>query len=163
MNSIDAQKMTLRIATHEDINSLIQIRIDFLTDGRHLSQNEEFEIKTQLQAYFSKHIPSRTFIGIFAEINRSIVSTAYLAISEKPANASFITGITGTILNVYTYPEFRKKGIATKVVEKIIEEAKLLGVSHLDLQATDNGKTLYEKMGFKESSTFTAMGLKIRK
>ena len=72
----------------------------------------------------------------------------------------FITGITGTLLNVLTYPEHRRKGIATKVIGKIIDEAKKVGVSHINLSATSDGKYLYEKMGFKESN-YTTMGLKL--
>lgn len=154
-------EIMLRKATLDDINSLIQLRIDFLSDGRNLSPEEETAIKAQLIKYFSKHIPDNTFISVFAEVGNKIAATVYLTISEKPANTSFITGITGTILNVYTYPEYRRKGIATKILNKIIEEAVQLGVSHIDLQATSDGKCVYEKLGFKESSMFTAMGLKI--
>jgi predicted GNAT family acetyltransferase len=154
-------EIILRKATLDDIPALIRLRIDFLTDGRSLSHDEESEIKSQLEKYFAKHIPAKTFVGIFAETDGQIVSAAYLAVAEKPANTSFLTGITGTILNVYTYPDYRKKGIATKVIAKIIEEARHIGISHIDLKATPEGKHLYEKMGFSQSSTFTAMGLRV--
>jgi GNAT superfamily N-acetyltransferase len=76
---------------------------------------------------------------------------AYLAISEKPANPGFINGKTGTLLNVYTYPEYRKKGIAAKLIKEIINEAKKLDVKIIDLKATEAGFKLYKKSGFKES------------
>ncbi|MCL1882171.1 MAG: GNAT family N-acetyltransferase [Defluviitaleaceae bacterium] len=154
-------KSILRKATLNDINLLIEIRIDFLKDGRTLSQNDERLIRAQLKTYFLKHIPDNTFVGIIAESDGQHMGAAYLAISERPANPSFISGVTGTILNVYTYPEYRKKGLATKVIREIIEEAKQLGVSNLDLKATPDGKHVYEKFGFKEESIFTAMGLGI--
>ncbi|TGE39393.1 GNAT family N-acetyltransferase [Desulfosporosinus fructosivorans] len=70
--------------------------------------------------------------------------------SERPANPSFITGKTGTLLNVFTYPKYRRMGSATKAICKIIDEAKRLGVSSIDLSATQDGKPLYEKLGFIE-------------
>ena len=153
--------MILRKATLNDIDLLIRLRIDYLTEDRgKLLQEEEIAVKKQLRAYFTRHISDNTFIGILAEIENNVVSTAYLAVSEKPANPAFITGITGTLLNVLTYPEYRRKGIATKVISKIIDEAKNIGVSYIDLSSTDDGKHLYEKMGFKESN-YTAMGLRI--
>jgi Predicted acetyltransferase len=153
--------MILRKATIDDIELLINLRIDYIIeDIGELSQEEAVSIKKQLKTYFAKHIPTNTFIGIFAEIDNSVVSTAYLAISENPANLAFSTGIKGTLLNVLTYPEYRRKGIATKVINKVIEEAKAVGVSHINLSATSDGKYLYEKMGFKESS-YTAMGLRL--
>jgi GNAT superfamily N-acetyltransferase len=151
----------LRKATFDDIELLIRLRIDYLTEDRgKLSPDEEAAVTSQLQNYFMRHIPDNTFIGILAEIEGNIVCTAFLAVSEKPANPTFITGITGTMLNVLTYPEYRRKGIATKVIERVIDEAKLIGVSRIDLSATIDGKYLYEKLGFTESS-YTTMGLKL--
>ena len=153
--------MVLRKATLDDIELLIRLRIDYLTEDKgKLSQVEEAAVKRQLRDYFNKHIPDNTFIGVFAEAEGEVLSTAYLAISEKPANTAFITGITGTLLNVLTYPEHRRKGIATKVINKIVDEAKDAGVSRIDLSATYDGKYVYEKIGFKESS-YTTMCLKL--
>jgi len=116
--------MTIRKATVDDINLLIKLRLDYLIEDRgNLMQDEKTAIKKQLEGYFDKHILDNSFLGVLAEIDGNIVSAAYLSISEKPANPSFITGITGTLLNVLTYPEYRRKGIATKVIKKIIEEA----------------------------------------
>jgi len=63
-------------------------------------------------------------------------------------------------LNVYTFPEYRKKGIAKKLIEEIIKEAKLFGVDRIDLKATEAGYNLYKKIGFREDKD-KSMGLKI--
>lgn len=92
----------------------------------------------------------------------NVISTAFLAISEKPVNPSFITGKTGTLLNVFTYPEYHRMGFATKLVCHIIDEAKQLGVSSINLSATQEGKPLYEKLGFtKPKLKYTAMRLQL--
>ena len=68
----------------------------------------------------------------------------------------------GTILNVYTKPQFRKQGISTKVLSKLIDKAKRYNISKLELSATDMGKSLYEKIGFREKkSKYTSMQLYI--
>lgn len=90
------------------------------------------------------------------------VATAFLAISEKPANPNFITGKIGTILNVYTKPEFRKQGISTHILSLLIGKAKVSNVSKLELSATEMGKSLYLKLGFEErNSKYTDMQLKL--
>ena len=152
----------LRKATMQDIDTLIKLRFDYLTeDSIDLAQNQKTIISEQLNEYFQKHIQDGTFIGVIAEADNKIVSTAYLAISEKPANPTFITGKTGTLLNVLTYPEFRRNGIATKVIAFIIDEARKVGVSSIDLSATNDGKHLYEKMGFTVSK-YTTMNMKLK-
>ena len=153
--------MVLRKATIDDIELLIRLRIDYLTEDKgKLSLEEETAIKSQLRMYLPKHISNNTFIGILAEIENIVVSTAYLAVSEIPANSTFITGITGTLMNVLTYPEYRRRGIATKVIEKVIFEAMKAGVSRINLSSTSDGIHLYKKMGFKESS-YIAMSLQL--
>lgn len=150
--------MNIRKATIEDIDILIKLRLDYIkSDMESLSTDEENAICSQLVTYFKKHI-NYDFIAVLAEIDNKVLSTAFLAISEKPANPTFITGKTGTLLNVLTYPEYRRMGIATKIMSKIIDEAKQLGVSSIDLSATENGKPLYEKLGFVQTK-YTSMKL----
>lgn len=154
--------MKIRKATIEDIDILINLRFDYLlADRGKLTQEEETAIRSQLKSYFPKHI-DKDFIAVFAVVDSQVVSTAFLAISEKPANPAFITGKTGTLLNVFTYPEYRKRGYATKTIEKIIEEAKNLKISSIDLSATPDGKPLYERLGFSQSkSKYTHMNLRV--
>ncbi len=103
----------------------------------------------------------KNFIAVIAKHpTGKIASAAFLIIQERPTNPSFITGLTGTLLNVVTYPEFRRKGIASQVIGEIINEARQKGVSSIDLYATDDGKELYKKLGFVEPS-YTSMRLKL--
>lgn len=155
--------MKIYKATLNDIEDLVKLRIDYLKmDLGNLSESDEKTIREQSKIYFAKHIHAGDFIALMAKIDGKIVSAAFLAIQEKPANPSFITGITGTLLNVITYPEYRKQGIASKVVQRIINEAEKMGVSSIDLSSTEDGKTLYEKIGFTKPS-YTSMRLKLKK
>jgi len=135
----------------DDLDLFIKLRIDFLSEtNKELTEtNKEFIIKS-LEKYYKEHLLKKEFIGIICEYNSIIVSTAYLAISEKPANYHFINGKIGTLLNVYTYPEYRKNGISTKIMEIIIKEAKEQNVSEIELIATEDGEKMYFKFGFNE-------------
>ncbi len=149
--------MTIRKATVEDIDLLIRLRLDYLAEDKgFLAQAEKTAIEKQLTGYFTRHIKERTFIGALAETDGQIVSTGFLAIAEKPANPAFITGRTATLLNVLTYPAYRRKGLAAKVISFLIAEARMAGVSSIDLSATADGRHLYETLGF-ELSVYTPM------
>lgn len=145
--------MNIRKANIGDIGILIKLRFDYLISDRgSLTDNEESEILSQLQSYYPKHI-NDDFFAILAEVDGKVVSTAFLVITEKPANPSYITGKTGTLLNVFTYPEFRRKGFAFKIVQYIIEEARKLDLSSIELSATEDGHPLYINLGFSEKKT----------
>ena len=59
------------------------------------------------------------------------------------------TGIRGHIMGVYTLPEYRRQGIAKKLMEMLIEKAKEVGATELSLDATEDGARLYGQLGFK--------------
>lgn len=155
--------MKIHKATLNDIEDLVQLRIDFLRmDQGELSEADEKTIREQSKIYFAKHIHLGDFIALMAKTEGKIASAAFLVLQERPANPAFMTGITGTLLNVITYPEYRKRGIASQVVQMMIKEAEKIGVSSIDLSSTEAGKTLYEKIGFVKPS-YTSMRLKLKK
>jgi GNAT superfamily N-acetyltransferase len=152
---------SVRLATVEDIDLLVKLRYDYLTEDRGgLTGGEKAAIEAQLREYLAKHIPGGSFIAAIAEAGGEAVGTAFLAISERPTNPAFITGRVGVLLNVLTYPRFRRLGIATKVITALIGEAERAGVSSVELSATGDGKPLYEKLGF-HVSRYTAMRMSI--
>ena len=51
-------------------------------------------------------------------------------------------------MNVHVEKEFRRKGIARKMLEFFIDEAKERGITEISLDATDDGRKLYETMGW---------------
>lgn len=136
-------------AEENDIDSLIKIRLEFLReDFPDMTESDERNITQQMKGYFQKHISGDDFIAILAEDNGSVVSSAFMVVVERPANPFFSTGRTGTILNVFTKPEYRRRGIAKMILLTLLDEARKLDVSVIDLLATNDGKALYEQLGF---------------
>ncbi len=152
--------ITYKKATIKDIEILIKLRLEYLTEDRgELSNDETKAVVAQLQDYFKRQI-NGNFIAFLAEDDGKAIATLYMAVAEKPANPAFITGKTATILNVFTYPDYRRNGIATRLLKMTIDEAKAMNISYLELSATDSGKQLYEKLGFKHrQSKYTGMRL----
>lgn len=142
--------MIVRKTTEKDVELLVQLRVDFLMD-----QNPEkiLENKNQLidnlYSYFEKAIMRNEFIAVVAEEDGRAVSTAFMSIAERPPRPGNSSNRVGTIYSVYTYPEYRRKGIATKVLQLLLQEAKENNVATVDLSATADGRPLYEKLGFK--------------
>ena len=152
--------MNIRMANLNDVEKLIKVRFDyFATENLDVTNEMRETFYSKLQLYYSKHI-NDDFFAVFVEDEiGNVVSTAFLVIAEKPANLSWPTGKTGTILNVLTYSENRNKGYATKALNLLIEVAKKHDASFLDLSASELGRPLYEKLGFQEKGTshFTEM------
>ncbi len=151
--------MKYRKAKNSDIDSLVNMRIAYLNDDYNgLDKLTEKQIKKSLPDYFSNHLNQNLFAYIAEDDNMNIVATALLLVSEKPANPNFITGKTGTVLNVFTNKPYRRHGIAKALMEMLLSDSKNLGLDFVELKATKDGYPLYKKMGFlEEKSSYTPM------
>lgn len=65
-----------------------------------------------------------------------------------PANPRDACTERAMILNVYTEPEFRRQGVARRIVETILLWIRARGLRSANLHASDEGRVLYEKLGF---------------
>jgi|SRR5689334_6699149 len=61
------------------------------------------------------------------------------------------------LLNVYTYPEFRKQGLARTLTEKAIDWCRKEGFKVLWLHASEYGRPLYESLGFVPTNEMKLM------
>ncbi len=58
----------------------------------------------------------------------------------------------GNILNVFTEPEFRRRGLARWLTKAALEWCKVNGVDLVILHASPEGRALYESLGFQASN-----------
>ncbi len=56
------------------------------------------------------------------------------------------------IINMYTEPEYRKRGLARLIMEEMIRWCKEQGYAWVALHASDAGRHLYETLGFKPTN-----------
>jgi len=160
MNNSIEKNIVFRKLNENDKELFINLRMAYLMDCYDICETDKKQIENNLKIYFDDHINKNDFIGIIGEYDNKIISVAYLIITEKPPNKNFINGKTGTLMNVYTYPEYRKNGIAKKLIGEIIKEAKTKEINYIDLMATEAGYNLYKKLGFNDSKD-KSMNLKI--
>ena len=52
------------------------------------------------------------------------------------------------ILNMYVYPEFRRRGIARSLMHTMIDWCRRQGFATVSLHASRHGRPLYESLGF---------------
>lgn len=142
--------MVFEKATTKDISMLTDLRVVYLQeDLGSIVEDDLCALKGALPNYFEKHLNNDLLVYV-ARDKMDIVSCAFLLIVEKPMSPSFITGKTGTVLNVYTKPEYRKKGYAKKLMTMMLEDAKTERVSVIELKATEDGYSLYKSVGFED-------------
>jgi GNAT superfamily N-acetyltransferase len=73
-------------------------------------------------------------------------------LSPWPPNPQDPCRQRAVILNVYTEPEFRKRGIARRVMLMIVKWLREQGLRAANLHASEEGRPLYEKLGFRATN-----------
>ncbi len=69
-----------------------------------------------------------------------------------PANPRDPCTQRAVILNMFTEPQFRKQGIARQVMLAILAWIKQQGLHGVNLHASEEGRSLYEKLGFEPTN-----------
>jgi len=144
---------TYKRATIEDIDMLTKTRIEVLRAANRLSDDADMsEVEKQSRIYYEKALCNNTHIAylVFDSIGNENCfvgagGVSYFQVMPTYHNPS---GNKAYIMNMYTKPEYRRKGIALKTLNLLVEDAKSRGITAISLEATDMGRPLYEKYGF---------------
>ncbi len=67
-------------------------------------------------------------------------------------------GRQGVIVNVFTEPEWRRRGLAKLLMERIIAWSRDQNLDDLVLHASDDGRALYEQLGFVSTGEMRLRG-----
>jgi len=67
---------------------------------------------------------------------------------RPPRDVSFAKGRHAIVLNVFTEPEWRRRGLALLLMEEIVNWARTEQLDQLVLHASSDARPLYERMGF---------------
>lgn len=142
--------MKVEHAEIADIALLTELRLSYLKeDYGELSGDDIQKIRRDLPGYFEKNLNRNIFCYLIRD-KEEIAACAFLLVVEKPMSPAFITGRTGTVLNVYTKPSYRRKGYAKKIMEKLLSEAVERNLCVVELKSTEDGHHLYQSVGFQD-------------
>ena len=140
-----------RTATVADIDDLISLRMVFLKEVESVYDPQyESSVRSSFTKYLLESIPDENYVSWLAVDDRRIIATSGLSFNTVPPSYGNHTGKEAYVMNMYTLPEYRRKGIAKLLFEKTLEEAKRRGVGKIRLHATEMGKPLYQKYDFEE-------------
>ncbi len=142
--------LSFEIATLKDMDDLIALRV-LMQKEVHAIPAEVVDLKYEdlLRSYFTQKIASGEYLSAIAKCDGRVVSANGLIVYQKPPSITGGSGLVGYVSNVYTLPEWRRRGIACKLMQLLLDHASTLGVSKLHLGATEDGQGIYERLGFK--------------
>ncbi len=140
---------TIRVAHLSDIDEIVDMRIKMLHEvGNATDENDTNIVSSASRDYFIKKFQTGEFQVWLAEQNDKIIGVSGIQFLERPPLYDNITGKEAVIMNVFTDPDRRGEGIASKLLKDIIDYAKENGARRITLRAIGKDRRIYEKLGF---------------
>lgn len=146
-------------ATKNDIETLMKIRLEMLKEVNALPVDYVFDKYFVENCRKNFECTGETQTDVMCIENGEPVACATLCYLSMMPTFSHPTGNRAHLMNVYVKKEFRRHGLARKMLEFLIEEARTKGVTEISLDATEKGKPLYESVGFVYNSSAMTMNL----
>ena len=136
-------------ATIEDIGILTKTRIEVLRVANQLSDDADMtEVEKQSYEYYSKALRDGSHTAYLVFDGKNFIGAGGVSYYRVMPTYHNPSGNKAYIMNMYTSPKYRRKGIAYKTLDLLVRDAKSRGVNVILLEATEMGRPLYEKYGF---------------
>lgn len=145
-----------RKLTKKELDTFIEMRICQL---REEGSKENIDLKPALMDYYNRHMAEGTFVSWLAVNGDKIIGTSGMSFIEKPPYFSCPNGKIGLLSSMFTVNEYRRRGIAKELLERIVNEAKEYGCGCVQITASDMGVLLYSDFGFVKNGNFMQYNL----
>lgn len=155
MNAIaPATDITIRGTQPEDIEEILLHRRYMFRDMGYRDEALLDAIVSTSRPFVHQSLIDKSYLGWFAiASDRRVAAGVGLMLSPWVASPRDPNKARRPyLLNVYTYPEFRKRGLARLLTQKSIEWCREHGYKTLWLHASEYGRSVYESLGFQPTN-----------
>jgi GNAT superfamily N-acetyltransferase len=141
--------ITFRTATLEDCAVILHQRRGMFRDMGNGTIEELDKMVEATRPWLERALADGSYHGWLAQATDGrVVAGGGVLISSWPARPEDLNTRRALIVNVYTEPEFRQRGLARQVMLLIIKWLKDDGFRSVVLHASAEGRRLYHSLGF---------------
>lgn len=139
----------IRLATHDDIEQLIQMRWDFTYEDNDATPKVDWEgYHRECEQFLQQALQGDRWYIWVAEIDNIVVSHIYVELIDKVPRPGRVTHPFGYVTNVYTRPEYRGQGIGSKLLSAIEQWAREINLEFLIVWPSSTSVNFYERNGY---------------
>ncbi len=142
----------LRLATSRDVPLLVQHRRKMFEE---MSRPTEEELEAHDESYgkWAREMMKRRLLHVYIveTTGGKPAASGGVWLREMQPSPGHPHGMVPYVLSVYTSPEFRRKGLASMIVEEATRWAKKEGYYKIVLHASKTGRKVYSKLSWKRT------------
>ncbi|WP_295579146.1 GNAT family N-acetyltransferase [uncultured Oscillibacter sp.] len=139
-----------RRAAPEDLELLTEIRVKVLRAANGLDDGADLSaVAGACRRYYRRALADGSHIAYLVFSGEDVVGAGGVSFYSVLPTCCNPTGEKAYIMNMYTDPACRRRGIASRTLHLLVTAARERGISQISLEATDMGRPLYEAYGFR--------------
>jgi len=142
----------IRLAGLEDAELIGRQRRQMFLDAGQPDDVVMAAMERDFVPWVREKIAEDRYVGFLASERGVVVGGAGVWLMEFPPHFLDAAPVRAYLLNFYTAPEVRGRGLAGSLVDRCVEEARVRGCEVVTLHASKFGKPIYEKKGFKQTN-----------
>ena len=142
---------TLRTATARDLATLVRHRDAMWVEMGRVASGGRDPTSRAYGKWLLARMRRGTLTAFIAEEDGEVLASGALWLQDVQPRPGHPPTMWGYILSVYTEPRARRRGLARAIVDACIGHAKQAGCTRACLHASDEGRPLYEWLGFERT------------
>lgn len=148
-DSILTDQITIRKGTLADVEQIVTHRRRMFEDmGNKNSEGLDRMVAT-FRPWLIDHLQRDVYHSWLAcNAEGKVIAGSDVWLIDWPAGQYDISAYRGYILNVFTHPDYRRRGLARQLVQACTDWCYANGVQVMMLHASEEGRKVYEGMGF---------------
>ena len=132
-----------------DLELLTATRLEALRAIHRLDGEADLsEHARRVRAYYERALGDESHVAYLALDGARVAGAGGVDFFRGMPGYHNPTGETAFLMNLYTHPAYRRRGIARRMLELLVAAARERGAAHITLDATEMGRPLYEGFGF---------------
>jgi GNAT superfamily N-acetyltransferase len=143
--------LNIRLATPADSAIITEHRHKMFRDNDFATEEVLARMDEAFEPWVHERLSDSRYLGLLVEERNAVVAGAGVFFCDFPPHWRHAEATRAYVLNVYTDPEVRGRGLAKRLMRHILEECRKRGVSTIVLHASPQGRPLYESLGFSQS------------
>jgi GNAT superfamily N-acetyltransferase len=145
-----ADGIVLRVASAKDASTIAKHRRSMFRDMGYHDEVALDSMMAKFLPWLEAKMVSGEYLAWLAVTEGDItVAGAGLWLMDWPAHMLGSSPRRGNVLNVYTEPEFRRRGLARGLIGAALDWCKINRIDLVILHASPEGRALYESFGFE--------------
>jgi GNAT superfamily N-acetyltransferase len=138
-----AGQLFTRTTTAADAGEIARHRYPEASDGR---------LRDDYAAWVAGAMARGTYLGWLAEAGGKPVAGGGLTLLDWGPTVRNANPYRARIVNVYTDPAWRRKGLAQSLVARCLDAVRSRGITQVGLSASDEARAMYLSLGFRPAN-----------